>query len=79
MNIKDPIEFLRQCGPTCSPRQLAMVLGGQPYYYNLQAKDGKLDLPHFWRGRNLRIFTNPVIERLGGKTDVSVDSQRTDR
>lgn len=51
---------------TISPSQLAKVAGGDPYYYNLAAKDGKLDLPHMWRGRNLRIWKEPVIRLIGG-------------
>ena len=60
----EQIEFLRKCGPTCSPHQLAEVLGGQPYYYNLRAKEGKLEFDFMWRGRNLRIFTESVIKKL---------------
>ena len=51
---------------TISPKQLSVVDGGDPYSYNLAAKDGKLDLPHLWRGRNLRIWKDPVIKLLGG-------------
>ena len=53
---------------TISPAQLTAVIGGDPYGYNLAAKEGKLELPHLWRGRNLRIWKNPVIELIGGKT-----------
>ena len=49
---------------TISPSVLAMVAGGDPYSYNLMAKDGKLDIPHFWRGRNLRIWKQPVIRLI---------------
>jgi len=34
------------------------------------AKEGKLDqqaVPHFWRGRNLRIWKAPVIRTIGGQ------------
>lgn len=51
---------------TISPSQLAKVTGGDPYYYNLAAKNGSLELPHLWHGRNLRIWKQPVIELLGG-------------
>ena len=68
MTHDERIQYLRQCGETISPTQLAKIIGGQPYYYNLSAKDGTLRLPHIWRGRNLRIFTTPVIDMLeGGK------------
>lgn len=51
---------------TISPSVLAVVAGGDPYSYNIAAKEGKLDLPHFWRGRNLRIWKQPVIKLIGG-------------
>lgn len=51
---------------TISPSQLAKVDGGDPYYYNIAAKEGKLNLPHIWRGRNLRIWKDPVIKLIGG-------------
>ena len=60
----EQVAFLRKCGPTCSPRQLAEVLGGNPYYYNVAAKDGTLDFDFMWRGRNLRIYTESVIKKL---------------
>ena len=60
----EQVEFLRKCGPTCSPAQVASVLGGNAYYYNLAAKNGTLDLEFTWRGRNLRIYTESVIKKL---------------
>jgi hypothetical protein len=60
----EQIEFLRKCGPTCSQTQLAQVLGGHPYYFNKQAKDGTLDFDHYWSGRNLKIYTESVIKKL---------------
>ena len=51
---------------TTSPKQLAMIDGGDPYSYNIAAKEGKLLLPHLWRGRNLRIWKDPVIKMIGG-------------
>ena len=67
MTREEKLELLRSLpDETISPRQLAMVAGGDPYTYNLAAKDGKLDLPHVWRGRNLRIWKDPVIKLLGG-------------
>ncbi len=62
----EQIAFLRNCGPTCSPRELAQVLGGNPYYYNVAAKKGTLNYDHEWHGRNLRIFTESVIKRIIG-------------
>ena len=52
---------------TLSPSEVAKVLGGRPFLYNVMAKTGDLKLPHIWRGRNLRIFKQPIIELLGGK------------
>ena len=69
MSHEEKIQFLREQGETISPSTLARVIGGNPYLYNLAAKDGTLTFPHMWRGRNLRIFTQPVINLLqGGKT-----------
>ena len=52
---------------TISPTQLAKVDGGDPYSYNIMAKNGNLTLPHIWRGRNLRIWKEPVIRLIGGE------------
>lgn len=51
---------------TISPHQLAVIDGGDPYSYNVAAKEGKLTLPHIWRGRNLRIWKDPVLKMIGG-------------
>ena len=74
MTLKDSsreeqIAFLKRCGATCSPRQLASVLGGQPYYYSIAARNGDLPFEHMWRGRNLRIFTADVIQKITGGTE----------
>ena len=61
------IDTLRDFGPTCSSRELASVLGGQPYYYNVQAKKGILPFTFFWRGRALRVSTESVIRFLRGE------------
>ena len=67
MTAKEKIEWLKSLpSETISPAVLAEVAGGDPYSYNLMAKSGKLDLPHFWRGRNLRIWKQPVIKLIGG-------------
>lgn len=67
MTREEKIEMLRRIpGETISPAQLARVAGGTPYAYNLAAREGVLDLPHLWRGRNLRIWKEPVIQLLGG-------------
>ena len=68
MNHIDCINYLKDLpGETISPAQLAKVLGGKPYLYNLSAKDGSLTLPYIWRGRNLRIFKQPLIDLISGK------------
>ena len=67
MTREEKLEWLRSLpSETISPKQLAMVSGGDPYSYNIAAKKGKLDLPHLWRGRNLRIWKDPVIKLIGG-------------
>ena len=66
MTTEEKVAFLRSLpSETISPSVLALVAGGDPYSYNLMAKEGKLDLPHFWRGRNLRIWKGPVIKLIG--------------
>ena len=68
MNSNEKVRWLESLpGETISPSELAMVAGGSPYSYNLAAKEGKLDLPHLWRGRNLRIWKGPVIRLIGGQ------------
>jgi len=54
-------------GEMISPTQLAMVTGGKAYSYNCSAKEGRLNLPHEWHGRNLRIWKEPVIRLIGGR------------
>jgi len=67
MTREEKIEWLRSLpSETISPKVLSMVAGGDPYWYNLTAKEGRLDIPHFWRGRNLRIWKEPVIRMIGG-------------
>ena len=67
MTTEEKIDFLRQLpSETISPSVMALVAGGDPYSYNLMAREGKLDVPHFWRGRNLRIWKQPVIRLIGG-------------
>ena len=53
-------------GEMISPAQLAVVTGGDRYTYNCSAREGKLNLPHEWHGRNLRIWKQPVIRLIGG-------------
>ena len=67
MTTEEKINWLQSLPTeTISPKVLAVVAGGDPYSYNIMAKEGKLDLPHFWRGRNLRIWKQPVIRLIGG-------------
>lgn len=64
---EEKLTWLRELpGETISPKQLAAVAGGTPYSYNVAALEGKLTLPHLWRGRNLRIWKDPVIKLIGG-------------
>lgn len=65
MTTSEKVEFLKNLpSETISPSVMALVAGGDPYSYNLAAKEGKLDVPHFWRGRNLRIWKQPVIKLI---------------
>lgn len=66
LNTKEAVKYLRECGPTCSPRQLAVAIGGQPYSYNVMARTGKLPFGFFWRGALLRIYTEDVIKKITG-------------
>jgi len=67
MTSEEKVAWLRSLETeTISPKVLAVVAGGDPYSYNIAAKEGKLDIPHFWRGRNLRIWKEPVIRLIGG-------------
>ena len=67
MTREEKLDFLMNLpSETISPTVMALVAGGDPYSYNLMAKEGKLDIPHFWRGRNLRIWKQPVIKLIGG-------------
>ena len=67
MTREEKLDFLMNLpSETISPSVMALVAGGDPYNYNLMAKAGKLDIPHFWRGRNLRIWKQPVIKLIGG-------------
>ena len=67
MTREEKLEWLRSLpSETISPQQLTKVAGGDPYSYNIMAKEGKLELPHLWRGRNLRIWKEPVIRLIGG-------------
>lgn len=74
MTHKERIALLKaQPGETISPATLAKVIGGNPYAYNLAAREGQLTLPYVWRGRNLRIFTAPLLKLLeGGSTCESI-------
>lgn len=74
MTTEEKIDWLRSLpSETISPQVLAVVAGGDPYSYNLAAKEGKLDIPHFWRGRNLRIWKGPVIRIIGGNNEDRID------
>ena len=67
MTHEERIAYLEALpGETISPSELARVLGGRPYLYNLEARQGMLTLPHVWRGRNLRILKAPLLRILQG-------------
>ena len=65
MTREEKIKWLKSLpGEMISPQQLAKVTGGYAYNYNCSAKQGKLNLPHEWHGRNLRIWKQPVIKLI---------------
>ena len=75
MTAEEKIAFLKGLpGETISPKVMALIDGGDPYSYNIMAKEGKLDIPHFWRGRNLRIWKGPVIRLIGGCNEKDIQS-----
>lgn len=81
MTANEKVRWLQSLpGETISPKELAAVAGGSPYSYNMAAKNGNLDLPHLWRGRNLRIWKGPVIRLIGGQDvqEVSDDQRKAD-
>lgn len=65
-STEEAVKRLREMGPECSPRQLASVLGGNPYYYNVAAQNGTLGFEFGWRGSALRIYTESVIKKITG-------------
>ena len=74
MTLDDAIDYIRSCGPTCTPRQASKVLHSNPYYFNVAAKNGTLDLEYTWHGRNLIIYTESIVNRLrGGKPNAQDD------
>ena len=70
MTTEEKITWLRSLPKeTISPKQVAVVTGGDPYSYNIAAKEGKLSqetMPHYWAGRNLRFWKEPIIKLIGG-------------
>ena len=82
MTASEKVRWLQSLpGETISPKELAAVAGGSPYSYNMAAKNGNLDLPHLWRGRNLRIWKGPVIRLIGGEDvqEVQDCGRKTDK
>lgn len=75
MTHAERIAFLQaQPEETISPATLAKIIGGRAYMYNLAAKEGRMKLPHMWRGRNLRIFKAPLLTILqGGMENAALD------
>ena len=67
MTHSERIQYLEQLDrETISPCELAMLLGGKPFAYNISEREGTLKLPHVFRGRNLRILRQPVLDLLKG-------------
>ena len=71
MTHEERIEYLKSLpGETITPKEAALVLGGNPYAYNVAAKQGVLTLPYIWHGRNLKLFKQPIISILEGKVAI---------
>jgi len=65
MTHDEKIAFLRgRDEETVAPWVVAKVLGGDPYWYTVAARAGKLDLPHVFRGKNLRIYKEPLLRLI---------------
>lgn len=64
--LEEQVALLRGYGTTCTPRELSQAIGGQPYYYNMAARNGTLGFEFTWHGRCLRIYTESVIKKLTG-------------
>lgn len=68
MTHTERIDYLERLDrETISPKELAMLIGGDNYAYNIAAKTGTFTLPYVWRGRNLRFFRKPVLDLLKGQ------------
>lgn len=72
MTHEERIHYLEsQPGETISPTVAAQILGGSAYAYNITAREGKLHIPHIWRGRNLRILKQPLLTILRGDVNTT--------
>lgn len=47
------------------PREVAPILGVEPYSLNVAAKAGKLNLEHVLVGTRLKIAKKPFLQRMG--------------
>lgn len=73
MTHDERISYLKRLDKeTISPTELARVIGGNPYVYNVAAKEGLLTLPYIWRGRNLRIFKEPLLRLLENGKEIGL-------
>ena len=77
MTREEKLAWLRELpGETISPKVLSIVDGGDPYTFNIMAKEGKLNIPHYWRGRNLRIWKSYVIQMIEGGMSVQTTANQ---
>lgn len=56
-----------------SPRELAALVGGNPYSYNISAREGHLGLQYVFAGNRLKISTASVLKYLTGDLDMYKD------
>ena len=69
MKAIDQVEaWLEEGKVNISPRELAALIGGNPYSYSISAKNGHLGIPYVYAGRNLRISLMGVKHYLLGDT-----------
>ena len=77
METQDKIAFLNGIeSEYLTPSQVSKVLGGNPYTYNLTAKQGKMTFPHMWRGNRLYVSKQGIINFIKGGTNDQKDTDR---
>lgn len=68
MSAADKVRAMIADGKTSmSPKELAELIGGCAYSYNVAAREGCLGIPFMFRGNRLRISTAGVLKYLTGE------------